>query len=97
MGEGEAVKLGFAPLLSRLRRSQQTCVPGGQRWRSGRSATVALAKRIPGRSVVCSERDCDCHGRIVAVCRAGGTDVKAWMVLQGLALAYRRYPAAYLG
>ena len=77
--------------------SKQTCVAGGQRWRCGRSATQALAKRIGDRIVVCTERDRDRHGRIVAVCRAGTVDVNAWMVSQGLALAYRRYSTAYVG
>ena len=77
--------------------SKQTCVAGGQRWRCGRSATQALAKRIAGRPVVCTERDRGRYGRIVAVCRAGGEDVNAWMVSQGLALAYRKYSTVYVG
>jgi hypothetical protein len=29
--------------------------------------------------------------RIVVVCRSGGEDLNGWMVLQGHAVAYRRY------
>ena len=76
--------------------SQQTCVAGGQRWRCGLSATRALRKAIAGRPVVCTERDRDRYGRIVAVCRVGGRDINAWMVSQGLALAYRKYSRAYV-
>ena len=47
--------------------SKQICVAGDQRWRCGRSATQALAKRIVGRPAVCSERDLDRYGRIVAL------------------------------
>ena len=36
-------------------------------------------------------KDVDRYGRIVAVCRAGGEDLNAWMVERGWALAYRRY------
>ena len=77
--------------------SKQTCLAGGQRWPCGRSVTQALERCIAGRPVVCSERDCGRYGRIVAVCRAGGEDVSAWMVSQGLALAYRRYSTACIG
>lgn len=35
--------------------SKQTCLAGGKRWRCGQSATQALARRIAGRPVVCSE------------------------------------------
>ena len=45
---------------------------------------------------MCEERDRDRHGRIVAVCRAGGEDLNAWMVSEGWALAYRRYSEAYV-
>ena len=33
----------------------------------------------------------------MAVCHAGGEDVNAWMVSQGLALAYRKYSRVYVG
>ena len=77
--------------------SKQTCVASGQRWRCGRSATSALRKVIAGRPVVCTERDRDRYGRIVAVCRAGGEDINAWMVAQGMAVAYTKYSRAYVG
>ena len=77
--------------------SEQTCLARGERWRCGQAATEALAKRIAGRRIVCTERDRDRYGRIVAVCHAGGRDVNAWMVMQGHALAYRKYSSAYAG
>ena len=77
--------------------SAQTCVAGGVRWRCGEHATRGLRERIGGRTVACEERDVDRYGRIVAVCRAGGEDLNAWMVEYGFALAYRRYSRAYVG
>ena len=77
--------------------SAQTCHAGGSRWRCGERATRGLRERIGGRTVTCEERDVDRYGRIVAVCRAGGEDLNAWMVERGLALAYRRYSRAYVG
>ena len=76
--------------------SAQTCVAGGARWRCGEQATRGLRERIGGRAVRCEERNVDRYGRIVAVCRAGGEDLNAWMVGQGLALAYRRYARDYV-
>ena len=77
--------------------SRQSCLAGGRRWPCGERATRALAGRIGGGTVSCKERDRDRYGRIVAVCRHGGQDVNAWMVSQGLALAYRRYSNDYVG
>ena len=74
----------------------QTCRAGGARWRCGERATRRLRERIGGRTVACEERDRDRYGRVVAVCRAGGEDLNAWMVERGFALAYRRYSRAYV-
>ena len=76
--------------------SKQSCQAGGKRWSCGREATRALAGRIGGRSVSCQERDRDRYGRIVAVCSASGTDLNAWMAVEGWAFAYRRYSNAYV-
>lgn len=76
--------------------SAQTCIADGGRWRCGQRAALALAERISGRSVSCKERARDGYGRIVAVCRAGGKDLNAWLVSEGWALAYRRYSLDYV-
>ena len=74
----------------------QSCQAGGDLWICGGLARVRLEERISGRAVVCEEKDRDRYGRIVAVCRAGGEDLNAWMVSEGWALAYRRYSEAYV-
>ena len=74
----------------------QSCQTGGELWICGGLARVRLEERISGRKVVCEEKDRDRYGRIVAVCRAGGEDLNAWMVSEGWALAYRRYSEAYV-
>lgn len=74
----------------------QGCRAGGELWLCGGLAKLRLEERLSGHTVVCEERDRDRHGRIVAVCRAGGEDLNAWMVSEGLALAYRRYSEAYV-
>ena len=77
--------------------STQLCLDPSQKpWRCGQQAALALAEKI-GRSVVrCEKRDVDRYQRIVAVCRLGDTDLNAWMVRQGWAVAYRRYSRNYV-
>lgn len=76
--------------------SAQTCVRRGRAWRCGKEAAFALADHIGNRNVNCEERDRDRYKRIVAVCRAAGEDLNAWMVRNGWALAYREYAPDYI-
>ena len=82
---------GFACTALMRPRAGRVVVRGGRNWPCGREATRALTGRIGGRTVSCEERDRDRYGRVVAVCRAGGEDVNAWMVAEGWAFAYRKY------
>ncbi len=75
---------------------RQTCTSDGQSWRCGEASTEALKGVIGDNPVQCSRRDKDHYGRIVAVCRVGSTDLNAWMVQQGWAVAYRRYSKDYV-
>ena len=68
----------------------------GKRWQCGKDAVNILADFINRRSDTCQERNRDCHGRIAATCYAASEDLNAWMVSQGLALAYRRYSLNYV-
>ncbi len=77
--------------------SAQVCQADGKSYQCGTSATLALTGRIGGRSVSCEERDQDRYGRVVAVCHAGGEDLNAWLVSEGLAIAYRHYSTDYVG
>ena len=76
--------------------SKQRCRAAGRSWPCGREATRALASRVGRYSVICDARTRDDYGRIVAVCRSGGTDLNRWMVARGWALAYRRYSRDYV-
>ena len=76
--------------------AKQTCLAEGARWPCGKAATEALIERTTGRAVTCTEHDQDRYGRAIAVCRAGGEDLNARMVSEGLAIAYRRYSKAYV-
>jgi endonuclease YncB( thermonuclease family) len=75
--------------------SNQTCTDSGNRaWRCGRAATHELIDHIAGRPLKCESAGFDRYRRVLAVCALpDGSDVNAWMVRQGWALAY--YSAAY--
>lgn len=74
----------------------QLCDRGGQRWACGEAARKALASIVGRQPLACEVRELDRYGRGVAVCMAGGEDVAALMVRQGMALAYRRYSGRYV-
>ena len=74
----------------------QLCEAGGNQYRCGQQAALALADQIGSRTVDCVPRDVDQYGRVVAVCSAVGEDLNAWMVRNGWALAYRHYSTAYV-
>jgi len=75
----------------------QTCRgPRGRPWPCGRVATHALKALIAGRPVVCQTTARDRYGRAIARCLVARTDLSAWMVGAGWALAYRRYSTRYV-
>lgn len=77
--------------------SKQLCDRDGKPWRCGVEAANRISEKIGQWSVTCDERDKDRYGRVVSVCSAGGQDLNAWMVSEGLAVAYRKYSADYVG
>lgn len=77
--------------------SRQTCSEAtGKPYRCGQKAALALSDKIARRLVSCEPRDMDRYKRVVAVCQVAGTDLNAWLVSQGLAVAYRQYSHDYV-
>ncbi|HRH21132.1 MAG TPA: thermonuclease family protein [Brevundimonas sp.] len=70
----------------------QTCGTGP----CGRAAKDALDRLIAGRHVACEPVDTDRYGRTIAYCFVDGIDLGEQMVLQGHALAFRRYSTEYV-
>ena len=64
--------------------------PAGRRRRRGSSNWLRRA------SLSCEALDRDNYGRIIARCAAGGRDVAATLVSEGLAWAYVRYSSDYV-
>lgn len=77
--------------------SSQTCINrDGRKWRCGATAANQLSEFIGSRHVTCVERDRDRYKRVVATCEVGGVDLGQWIVMNGWALAYRRYSVRYV-
>jgi endonuclease YncB( thermonuclease family) len=75
---------------------RQSCTRAGRQWACGEEAARKLRSLIGDRSIACTQRDIDDYGRVVAVCRAGNTDLAAEMTRAGFATAYRRYSSDYV-
>jgi endonuclease YncB( thermonuclease family) len=76
--------------------SNQTCTDTNNRtWPCGRAATRELVDHLAGRQLKCESSGLDRYRRVLAVCALpDGSDVNAWLVQQGWALAYG-YDSAY--
>jgi len=76
--------------------TDQVCLDAkGKPWTCGIAARDSLSSRIAGRIVSCAARGEDRYGRMLAICSAGGEDLNAFMVRQGLALDYVKYSRDY--
>lgn len=67
---------------------------GGQ-WSCGAQATAALSA-LSAKGVRCAGSEFDAYKRLIASCSAGNSDIGKAMVLDGMALAYRRYSTRYV-
>ena len=79
--------------------SDQPCTDAGNRpWACGRVATQELVAHVAGRPLTCHPSGLDRYRRVLATCALpDGSDINAWMVQQGWALAYTQYSDAYRG
>lgn len=77
--------------------TRQICTDDkGREWRCGLSASDALRNEVEGKTVECSGRERDRYDRLIATCFVDGTNLNAWLVQNGWALAYRRYSLEYV-
>ena len=77
--------------------SKQTCEANGRTYACGKQATEALIVLLGAQPVECTETSRDRYQRIIAKCRVESTDLGAWMVEHGWAVAFRRYSLEYVG
>jgi endonuclease YncB( thermonuclease family) len=76
--------------------SRQVCFIDGKRWQCGKDAANILTDEIARQAVTCEDLGRDRYKRIIGRCTVAGEDIGAWMVSEGLALAYRRYSLDYV-
>lgn len=74
---------------------QRCDLSSGKTWQCGRAALERLQDLVAGKRVTCEARGQDGYGRTIAVCRAGGVDLNAILILDGLAWAFRKYSTDY--
>lgn len=76
--------------------AEQVCARAdGSQYRCGQTAAGALRQRIGTTPVSCTPQGGATQDRLTAVCHVGETDLSAWMVAQGHALALRDVTGAY--
>ena len=76
--------------------AKQTCKGEGTEWACGQAATKAMIDAINGQIVTCRGDKRDRYKRLLAVCYVGNMNLNAMMVLNGWALAYRKYSTDYV-
>ena len=76
----------------------QFCInAGGQQVACGFDARDRLRDFINGRQVSCEKKGVDIkYCRTLAACSVDGEDIQAWMVSEGLALAYEEYSKEFV-
>lgn len=76
--------------------SSQLCEKDSHRFRCGQKSANFLASLTGARNVICTQRDTDRYGRTVAKCRVEDIDLGIAMILNGWAIAYRKYEPDYV-
>ena len=65
-------------------------------WLCGQAAIKALRKKINNRVVECFSDKKDRYKRHIAICSVNGMNLNQWLVLNGWAIAYRKYSRDYV-
>lgn len=66
------------------------------KWNCGTAAADALTTLVQRQTVSCEATGRDKYSRTLAICSAGGRDLNAYMVRQGLAWAFLKYSQRYV-
>lgn len=70
--------------------------PFRRTWKCGKEAADHLSRQVRDREVRCESRGSDAYSRMLAVCTAGGLELNADLVRQGLAWAFVKYSQRYV-
>lgn len=70
----------------------QTCEKAPKHLRRcGEHVAGIIAHRIRGQTVHCDVQEVDQYDRRIARCEHDGDDLSVWLIIEGWAMAYRRY------
>jgi endonuclease YncB( thermonuclease family) len=91
--DGDTIRIAGIPIrlegIDAPERDQTCDDANGKPWPCGVAATRRLRERAARQSVSCRPRAIDRYGRVVAACSLpDGSDINAWMVREGWAVAY---------
>jgi endonuclease YncB( thermonuclease family) len=77
--------------------TDQTCLDStGALWNCGIDARDRLTRHIGSRETSCVTNGKDAFGRWLATCSTNDGDLSAWLVREGLGMAFIRYSNAYV-
>jgi len=82
-----------APEINQLCAQSKTA---GEGWPAGRIAAAALRRWVRGHQVRCRTVGRGGYGRLLGHCTAGGIDLNAAMIRQGLAWAFLKYSQTFV-
>jgi endonuclease YncB( thermonuclease family) len=77
--------------------TDQLCLDrSAAKWACGIAARDHFIEHIAGRPIECVPDGVDRYHRTLAVCRLGNENLNAWLVHEGFALAFRKYPLTFV-
>ena len=98
--DGDTIKIFNKPIRFHgidAPEKKQICIKNSKEYSCGQEATNALKIKINEKLVTCKVQDkLDRYKRYIGVCFLGNVDLNKWMVINGYAVAYRRYSKDYI-
>lgn len=73
----------------------QVCLDAGNKEYSCGKTSINYLKKIVNNNIKCKTITTDRYKRKVSTCKVDGLDINKEMVLQGMAVSYNHYDAAY--
>lgn len=74
---------------------EQQCKADGVAWPCGQEAAAALTQIIGEQTLTCVDKGDAPYAKVSGVCRIGDTDLNAWLVSEGWAIAVRHITRTY--
>ncbi len=66
-----------------------------KKYKCGKKSANKLSLLVKNSRIVCQIRGIDRYQRKIAICFKGNLDINAWLIKEGLAVAYKKYSRKY--